>query len=40
VNWSCDAENIPSMRIAEKLGFTFAGNVACFEYSAGHGARF
>ena len=39
VNWSCDSGNVPSRKIAEKLGFVFAGNVCCFEYAGGSRAQ-
>lgn len=35
VNWSCDSGNVPSKKIAERLGFRYTGNVPCFEYAPG-----
>lgn len=34
VSWACDSQNLPSRKIGEKLGFTFARKVACFRHSS------
>ena len=31
VSWSCDAQNVPSRKVGERLGFRFTHNVGCFQ---------